>query len=221
MIIGKGNNKTGFIAENINVIKAEDMKNWMSSYNRIDPSGVSFELSQTVQEVQEGFFLLLPTINELIVLNPKCNIILNDQTIELFKKNNVLIRGEFDSNSEKLAKQLGLRFLHLDFQLATTGDINSREGVDIITLRFREDGSSYIHLNNYSTGSSSDWSGGWEKSYQLDKDFYLLMNSGRIAKLIDDRCYKEIKDNKKLKDFLKKSKKKEGFLIDYSIISDC
>lgn len=216
MIVGNGFMKYGFDAYGDKVLKAEHMAYWMEDPQRTDPDGISFELGKDIEEVEEDFFDLVPTIKELYILNPECNVIMSDRSVELFKENNVLIRGEFDKAGERFAEKYGLRFLHTDVELACAGDYRDAGGVDTITVRFNEDGSSYIRQNNMCVGSSAGWSGGGEICFDLPKDFYITMDAAGIA----DRCWKScselIKTNGILEELMKTAKIKGGFLIDHS-----
>lgn len=217
MNVSSGYRKYGFDAYGDKILKAEDMSYWMNNPQRIDPKGISFQLGEDIEEVEAGFFMLLPTITELFILNPKCNVIMTDDTVELFQKNDVLIRGSFDGAAEELAKKYGLRFLHSDVRLASVGDYNEASGVDTITLCFYRDGNAYINQDNTCMGSSAGWNGGGEISVDLPKDFYKNMGASGIADKCWSSCSKEIKTNGILKDILEKARKKGGFALYFSL----
>lgn len=213
MIVSNGYGKYGFDAYGGTVLKAEDMSYWMDSAQRTDPEGISFQLGEEIEQVEDGFFALVPTINELFILNPECNIIMSEETVNLFKKNRVLIRGRFNTAAERFAKEYGLKFLHSDVELAKAGDYHDAGGIDIITLRFYEDGNAYIHQNNLCTGSSAGWSGGGEMEFDLPSGFYKKMDAAAIAEKCWDSCQKEIVDNGILHKLLEQAKAKGGFLL--------
>ena len=106
MIVSSGYRKNGFDAHGGKLLQKKDMDFWMNLPERIDPSGVCFELGE---EVEQEFFELVPTICELWILNPECRLYLSDAEKELFKKNNVLIRGSFDTSAEVFARENRLR----------------------------------------------------------------------------------------------------------------
>ena len=74
MSIISGQGKYGFDAYGEKVLRAEHMALWMNVPKRVDPKGISFELGASIAEVEDGFFLLLPTIKELYILNPACKV---------------------------------------------------------------------------------------------------------------------------------------------------
>lgn len=215
MNISNGYRKYGFDAYGDKVLKKEDMAYWMDNPQRVDPKGISFELGAGIEEVEEGFFTLVPTINELFILNPECNVIMTDETIGMFQANDVLIRGAFDGAAEEFARKYNLRFLHSNVQLASVGDYYSASGVDTITLCFRKDGSAYINQDNSCMGSSAGWSGGGEINFELPNKFYANVGASGIADKCWSSCSGEIKKNGILKELLEKARNKGGFFISY------
>ena len=101
----------------------------------------------------------------------------------------------------------------LDGKLASVGDY-VEHGADIITLRFCEDGSAYIHQDCRCQGSSAGQIGGGEISVDIPDDFYLSLTCEQIAK----KCWHsgDIVANGKLAAFLEKVKSKGGFLLDFT-----
>lgn len=215
MNVSNGYRKYGFDAYGGKHLQKSDMDYWMNNPQRTDPGGICFELGEEVEDVEADFFELLPTLNELWILNPKCHIYMTDATVALFKKNNVLIRGKFGSSAEELARAYKLRFLHVDMELARAGDYYER-GMDIITLCFYNDGSAYIHQDCKCQGISAGNTGGGEVRFNLPKDFYLDMSAEDIAGMCWGRCYKPILAKGVLSSLIKKAKSKKGFMIDYT-----
>ena len=213
MNVSSGYRKHGFDAYGGKYLRKEDMSYWMDSPERTDPQGVALGLEEEVKEVEPGFFELLPTIDALWIHNPECKIHMTDKTIRLFQDNRVLLRGVYDSVAERLARKYHLRFLHLDVELVSDGDYFER-GVDIITVRFREDGSAYIHQDCRCQGSSAGSIGGGEISFDIPKDFYLTKTPEEIA----DMCWHSSKiiANGRLAAFMKSATNKHGFLLDFS-----
>ena len=214
--VSSGYRKHGFDAYGGTYLRKEDMAYWMDSPARIDPQGVALGLDEEIKEVEPDFFDLLPTIDEVWIHNPECRLHMTEKTIRLFQDNHVILRGVYDSAAERLARQYHLRFLHLDVELASAGDYFER-GVDIITVRFREDGSAYIHQDCRCQGSSAGSIGGGEVSFDIPRDFYLTKTPEEIA----DMCWlsRLIISNGTLAAFMKKAKSKNGFLLDFT--KDC
>ena len=215
MNVSSGYRKRGFDAYGGAFLRKSDMAYWMDRPARTDPGGVAFELEDDVKEVEPGFFTLLPTISELWIVNPDCKIPMTEETEQLFQKNNVLIRGVYDAAAERFARRYRLRFLHLDVELASVGDYFER-GNDTITLRFRADGSAYIHQDCRCQGSSAGSIGGGENSFDLPADFYRTMAAKDIADECWGSCRSEILNRGTLAAFLDAAKKKNGFLLDFS-----
>lgn len=215
MIVSSGYRKNGFDAHGGAVLKKSDMSFWMNLKERTDPRGVAFELGEEVEEVEPDFFELVPTIRELWILNPKCRIYMTEETQQLFHRNKLLVRGWFDSSAEQLAREYHLRFLHLDTELACVGSYWER-GNNLITLRFYEDGSAYIHQDCRCQGISAGNTGGGEVSFDLPKDFYRTMTDQEIA----DQCWgvvrAEIVEKGKLRSVMKQARSKKGFYFDFS-----
>lgn len=215
MNVSSGYRKNGFDAYGGRYLQKSDMSFWMDLPKRTDPEGVCLELGADVEEVEPDFFELLPTIAGLWILNPDCNLNMTEKTAELFKKNKVIIRGAFNSVAERLAKEYGLRFLHLDLEIASAGDYYER-GRDSIALRFFSNGRAYIHQDCKCQGISAGNNGGGEVSIDLPKDFYKTATPLSIAEACWNSCYDIILNNEKLADFLETANAKNGFFIDYS-----
>lgn len=215
MIVSSGYRKNGFDAHGGKILRKSDMSFWMNLPQRTDPKGVCLELGEEVEEVEQDFFELLPTISELWILNKDCRLYMTDKTMKLFKDNNVLLRGRFDTFAERFAREQKLTFLHLDTELARVEDYNER-GIDIITLRFYDEGSAYIHQDYRCAGSSAGSVGGGETSFDLPKDFYLTMSDKDIAGQCWGSCYDDILEKGVLRQLIKKAKNKKGFLLDFA-----
>lgn len=213
MNVSNGYRKYGFDAYGDKILKKEHMSYWMNDEQRVDPRGIALGLDKEIEEVEPDFFDLLPTISSIWIYNPECKIHMTEKTVKLFQKNAVILRGIYDSMSEKLAIEYNLRFLHLDVELASIGDY-FEHGVDIITLRFRPDGSPFIHQDCRCQGISAGNTGGGEVSFDLPKDFYLSMTSEEIA----DKCWRTKLINEKgvLANFIEKAKEKKGYFLDFT-----
>ncbi|MBO4915554.1 MAG: hypothetical protein J5449_10145 [Oscillospiraceae bacterium] len=213
MVVSLGYRKHGFDAYGGEILRKEDMAHWMDGEDRTDPRGVALGLSEEIREVEPDFFELLPTIASVWIQNPECDLHMTEKTAELFRKNNVILRGVYDTTAERLAREYHLRFLHLDVKLASVGDY-FEHGVDIITVRFREDGSAYIHQDCQCQGISAGNTGGGEVSFDIPNDFYRSMTSKELA----DMCWRTnaIIADGVLAAFMKKAKSKDGFLLDFT-----
>ena len=215
MLVSKGYRKRGFDAYAGTILRKEDMAYWMNSEDRVDPEGVAIGLDEKIELVESGFFETVPTLNCLWMENPDCKLQMTDAVVQLLQKNRVILRGWFDSTAEQYARDYRLRFLLLDTELASVGDY-FEQGNDTITLRFHEDGSAYIHQDCRCQGSSAGSIGGGELSFDLPNDFYLTMTADQIANRCWNSCRKEMVENGKLEDVMKKAQQKGGFLLDFA-----
>ena len=214
MIVHSGYGKTGFDAFGGTVLRISDMDHWKNTPEMTDPKGVRFELGEDIKEVEAGFFELFPTLHDIRILNPECVIYMTEATEALLHKNDVIIRGRFDTSAEAFAEQYGLRFLHIDEELARAGDYFAY-GVDIITIFFYENGDAYINQDSRCQGGSSGSSGGGEIDFDLPHDFYRTMTAEDVAGRCWGSCYGRILEKGVLAGMIKKAKVKNGFLIDY------
>ncbi len=214
MIVNTRYRHDGFNAYGGTYLQKADMARWMDDPRMTDPAGVVFGLDEEIEEVEPGFFDLFPTIKSVWIKNPECQIHMTEKTIKLFRKNDVLLRGIFDSVAERLACEYHLRFFHLDTELARTGDY-FKHGSNLITLCFEEDGSPYIHQDCMTQGISAGSIGGGENSFDLPEDFYLSMTAEEIADKCWGSCYAEMLENGKLAALIEKAKAKNGFFLDF------
>ena len=214
MNVSSSYKKEGFSAGGGKTLRIHDMDFWKRSPKIADPAGVYFELRNDVEEVEDGFFELLPTITELEIGKNIRKIGMTEKTLEIFRKNNVLIRGTFDSYADTFAKQYQLRFLHSDFCLARDGDYSSLSGIDEITLRFTTDTLPYIRQENFCSGSSAGNNGGGHIDIQLPKDFYLTHSQENLADLCWGNCREKIGSSSFLRTFLEKARKRGGYFFE-------
>ena len=122
----------------------------------------------------------------------------------------MLIRGEYETIAERFADENGLRFLHSDIHLAYE-DIEIAQEHDIITLRFHENGSSDIHYNCFTPGSSAGSYGGGEYANPLPRDFYVGCTIDDFANnFLNERVREQILSNETLKRFLEISNKRHS-----------
>lgn len=213
MIVSSWYKRRGFNASGERLLKKEHMDYWKNTEQITDPRGIALGLNPEVEEVEQGFFELLPTINDIWIENPKCNLNLDCDAVKLFRQNRVTLRGEFDSAAEELARMHRLRFIHLDVLLASFGDY-FEHGHDSLTLRFTDQGSVYINQNTQCQGSSSGSTGGGEINVDLPSDFYISMTPEEVA---DMTWYpKTLKAEGKLRALMEKAKEKGGFCLDFS-----
>ena len=204
----------GFCAQGEGILCKSDMSFWNGSPKLTDPRGVTFEIEEGVTEVEEGFFDMFPTLVRLDLPGSIKSLPLSDKSREIFRRNGVVISGEFDSFAESFAREQGLSFIHSDIELARAGNY-FEHGADIVTLRFRN-GTPQLRQESFCQGSSAGSSGGGEETVPLRSDFYKTLSQNDIADMCRGSCYKKVKENPKLAKFLKLARKKDGFWFSFS-----
>ncbi len=131
-----------------------------------------------------------------------------ERTPELDKylvTNKVLIRGEYNSLAERLAKELGLQFLHCDIPLGWTR-FESGGGYTESTKRtlcFRLDGPPYIYKEIFTPGISAGNNGGADLREDLPEDFYVGCDLEGFTYHMPVKCEEAIMKNKQLGRFLR------------------
>ena len=98
MNVSLGYRKRGFDAYGGKVLKKEHFSYWKED-ELADPRGVALELGEEIEVVELGVFDLLPTLDQLWIMNPKCKIYMSEENIEMFQKNGVIIRGKYGTGA--------------------------------------------------------------------------------------------------------------------------
>ena len=211
MIIRSAYRRNGLSADGEGKLCISDMDHWKNDSLIRDPRGIAFELEEGITEVEEGFFDMFPTLSLIVVSKSVRHIDVSDRSLELFRRNDVAVCGEFDSYAERFAGEYGLRFVHSDIVIARAGDYFSPGGSDVITLRFSPDGSAFILQENFCQGSSAGNSGGGDIRKDLPDDFYRTFTQEDIAGMCWGTCYEKILECAALKTFLEKAKARGGY----------
>ena len=211
--ISSSHKKTGLCVKGEGMLLVCDIEEWLDLPWFAEPKSVYVELAEGVTEVEKGLFALIPNIGEIETSKSVKDLGLDEQTVKHLRENDVLLRGEFDSIAEKAAKEHRLAFVHSDIELARAGDYSSREGVDIVTLKFDYDSKPVLQLSNFCQGSSAGSSGGGDEYKFLQKDFYRTMSQKDIAEMCYKRLQHGVMHNSALHRFLEKAKKKKGWFF--------
>ena len=155
--------------------------------------------------IDPAFLEKLDTLKELILPDSITEIKMTPKLEKLLKGNSVLIRGSFDSFSEKFAADNGLNFRHRDMFLASYEFAPAHETTSL-TLQFDRDGSARIEESVSSPGSSASHCFGGTFYHELDRDFFLHKSAEDIADMFGKSLHKELIENGRLADFLEKAK---------------
>ncbi len=211
MNISSSHKRTGLHAYGDKFLCIKDLDWWKGHEYLTGPRQIAFELDDGIEEVEKGFFDLIPTIGELEIASSVKNLGLTENTLKLFRDNSVLIRGKFDTYAERFARENNISFIHSDFVIGRAGDYSEPWGTDVITLRFQPGSKPEIRQSNFCQGSSAGSSGGGDIDFYLPKDFYRYKTQEDIAGMCWGTCYESIMKCDELRVFLEKAVKKHGY----------
>ena len=203
----------GFAADGEGILCISDMDYWKNSQKLTQAAGITFEIGEGITEVEEGFFDLIPSLIRINFPKSLKKLNMSDSTLELFRRNRVMISGCFDSYAESFAMQNKLSFIHSDIELARAGDYHSPGGKDIVTLRFMNDGRAMLFQECFSQGSSAGSSGGGEDNIELKANFYKTLSENDLADMCWGTCSGKVRQNRELAVFLKKARQKDGYYL--------
>ena len=172
----------------------ESSKNWAKKYDTLS-------VTEGITGLGEGYLEFSSHIDCLILSRTVGSAAASSELLKQWRKRKVLICGEYDTFAERFAGENGLRFLHSDIHLADN-DIEIAHEHDIITLRFHENGSSDIHYNCFTPGSSAGSYGGGEYANPLPRNFYVGCTIEDFANIFNERVRGQILSNETLKRFL-------------------
>lgn len=157
-----------------------------------------------ITSVSKGFIEAFKSMDCLIIARSVKSVEMTPELEKYLKDNNVLIRGEYNSLAERLAKKLGLRFLHSDIFLGWTSfESDGYRESNKRTLCFRLDGPPYIYREIFTPGISAGNNGGAELSEDLPEDFYVGCDLEGFTYNLPVKCEEAIMKNKELERFLK------------------
>ncbi len=210
MNVMRSSHREGLTTAGEGMLTKSDMDYLRNLSKTKDPEPVSFELADGVTDVEEGFFEQFPLIWELWIGSTVRSLGLTEETLALFRRNDVLIRGKFNTLAERFAKENGLRFLVADFEVARGGNYFESSAY-IVRLRFQPDEKPHLLQSSYSQGSSAGSSFGTDEDVRLPKDFYRTMTQEEIADLCWGCAYGRVADSAALGKFLALAKKKKGY----------
>ncbi|MCR5807982.1 MAG: hypothetical protein K6G56_00315 [Clostridiales bacterium] len=172
----------------------EPDEDWASEYDTLS-------VKDGITGIGEGYLEAFPYIGCLILGRTVERIDASSELCRSFRKNKVLIRGEYDTLAERFADENGLRFLHCDIPLADD-DIREHFEHDVITLRFHTRTAPDIHYNCFTPGSSAGSYGGGEYAKKLPRNFFAGCTLEQFADNFPERIRDQLMNNDMLKRFL-------------------
>ena len=182
--------------------------------NKREPEDISLEITDTkalgldyyYTSIDTGLLLKLTTLKELILPPTIENIDVTPELEKHLKKNDVLIRGDFDSFAEKFAAELGLHFRPASVNIGGCYFEPAFERTTL-TLTFARDGSVQIEESVSSPGSSAGNTFGGTFYHDLPNDFYLTMTAESVAEQFGTGLkYHSILERGKLAEMIEKMK---------------
>ena len=175
-------------------VEPKSGKNWAKEYDTLS-------VTEGITGLGDGYLDAFSHICCLILSRTVEFVAATPNLLKIMRKRKVLIRGEYDTFAERFAVENGLKYRHSDIHLADD-DIEVAHEHDIITLRFHENGSSDIHYNCFSPGSSAGNYGGGEYTNPLPRNFYVGCTIEDFANIFNERVRGQILSNETLKRFL-------------------
>lgn len=207
-------NYDGIEAVGSGLLKCSDLDD--SEYNQDAfirrNKSVSFVIRSGITSVEKGFFDEFVTLKELIVPSSVSSIGVTEDTLNIFRDNGVVIRGEFSSYAEKFSRQYNLRFMHMDIELVRFGSY-SGYGRTIVILKFSAAGEPRIYEECNSAGISASSMGGCSNSIKLPENFYNEMDAKAIGDMCWPNCSSDVAGNGRLKVFLERARERNGFIV--------
>ena len=166
-------------------------------------------ITDGISSVKPGFIESFPNLQDLIIEADLKKIECTPELEALLKKNNVVLRGRFNSPAEKLASRLGLRFIHKNIFLAVYINREYHESSEL-SLCFQEGEPPFFWRDDKTQGISAGNTGGGTVRTDLDEDFYVGIESAEaFADEIVGRAFEEdTRKNKELDAFLKEANRR-------------
>ena len=166
-------------------------------------------IGDDVRRLGPGVIESFPNLQDLIVESELKKLPCTPELEALLTKNNVILRGSFNSPAEKLANKLGLRFIHKNIFLAGRFDEEHYESSDI-TLCFEEGQPPFILRNDITQGWAASNSGGGTVRTDLPEDFYVGYETAEA--FADDYVgryfWEKVRANQELDAFLKEANRR-------------
>ncbi|MBR6874519.1 MAG: hypothetical protein IKN17_13530 [Ruminococcus sp.] len=176
--------------EELSTTAAEAFARYREEYNG-DPFSVSLFIEDTLSygldygftSIDPAFLEQLENLRELILPDSITELEVTPKIREIFKNNNTLIRGTFDSFAERFAAEQGLHFRHSDFVIARYFYEPASE-TTVMTLVFHRDGSIQAKQDVSSPGSSAGNCFGGTFWTDLPRDFYRQLTVEQVADML-------------------------------------
>lgn len=211
---GKGTVKEGVFHTHLSTI----YRKFKKEYAR-EPRDVSLLIEDTFAcgygygftEIDTAFLEQINTLAELVLPNSITNIDMTPTLEQILKRNNVLIRGSFDSFAERFAAENHLHFRPADFLFAKDFFEPAQE-TTLLTMTFARNGNVVVEISVSSPGSSAGNTFGGTFYRDLPKNFYNVKTAEQIAEMFGQRTKKTILEDGRLAAFIEKARTHKIFM---------
>ena len=171
--------------------------------SHLDPKDyLTLVIDKSVCRVAPGFIELFSNLKDLIVEADLDKIELTPGLEKLLLKNNVILRGSYNSPAEKMAKKLSLRFIHKNIFLSRYCNREYDQSTEL-TLCFQYKEPPFIWREDMTSGISAGNSGGGTVRTDYPKDFYVGYDAEKFAEdYVGAHHYEMVRANEELAAFL-------------------
>ena len=162
-------------------------------------------------KIDTHFLEKLNTLAELILPNSITEIEMTPTLKQILTRNNVLIRGSFDSFAENFAAENNLHFRPSDFLFAKY-EFEPMHETTTLTMTFNRKGDVVVEISSSSPGSSAGNTFGGTFYRDLPKNFYKVKTAQQIAEMFGPSTSKTILEDGRLEAFIEKAKTHKIFM---------
>lgn len=167
-------------------------------------------LGEGIKVIKSGLIELFPNLLDLITGSDLRGLGCTPEAEALLKRNDVILRGSFNSPAEKLAKKLRLRFIHKNIFLSRYRDADHDQSTEI-TLCFQYQEPPFFWRDDKCTGISAGNTGGGTVRTDLDEDFYVGYDAERFAEdYVGAHHYEKVRNNQELAAFLAEANRRRN-----------
>lgn len=169
----------------------------------LDPKEyLTLVIDKSVCRVAPGFIELFSNLKDLIVEADLDGIALTPGLEKLLRENQVILRGSYNSPAEKLAKKLGLRFIHKNIFLSRYCNREYGQSTEL-TLCFQYKEPPFIWREDMTSGISAGNSGGGTVRTDYPDNFYVGYDAEKFAEdYVGAHHYEKVRSNEELAAFL-------------------
>jgi hypothetical protein len=193
---------SGYCAYGGGEVGPENIPQFIRRYTKVED--ISFRFYSGVTGVHEGFLEVFPTLKQIVVAETVTYIGVTPALEELLRKNDVVVRGVYDSYAEDFAQEYGLRFVHSDIEIGVERD-EQHGAKTTLTLFFDREGKPFLLEDTICADSPAGGSGDSEIAESLPEGFQYTFTPESLLPY-SHVCKNSILESEPLRVFLEKSK---------------